>query len=267
MRNKKRALEQSSMDPFEEVAAMASAMPVNTARATVLQAAVQSVSKYLADYGCESLDTDCTLQDVIDKANSKERDGWFVMDRVMGRTQVQALLVNLVAEGEYLPALCKVDGMPRLVTVMGWLDDYPDFAVAMKQAERAQAMLFMYEAMAIADGTTPKDSFVAKLRMDMRGKMAQLLDSRKWSPKQIVEVTVREEASAESLRSRLMAIMLSNAKRYREEMGLLVLRQEDLPRLVLSMAESLKAQGIEVMKTAGYVDSTLDVKMLAMDKD
>lgn len=254
-------------DPFAGVVDLAKSMPKARARELQLDAAAASVRSFIASYGCENFGADLTKVDVFEAAMKDARREWCVDGRIMNKNQIQVMLVHLVSEGEDLPSLCRVEGMPRLITVTGWLEENPEFQSWMARAERAAAMLFMAEAMQIADGATPKTSFVAKLRMDMRTKVAELYDAKKWSKKQLVEFSTSEQVDASMLQAQLVAMMLSNAKRYREDMGVLVLRQSDLPKLVLAMAKELAEAGVEVMKNANYVDTTFDLAELTRKED
>lgn len=246
-------------DPLAAVEKAAAKMPAAKAKGIVLHCATQAVMKYVSEHGCEDYGNDLTLGEVFDHEYRKGMRTWTVSGYVLNKTQVQSMVVNLVAEGEYLPAICKVDGMPTLLTVMGWLEDYPDFAHWMRRAEAAQAMLFMYEAMAIADGATAKDSFVAKLRIDTRTKMGQLLDAKRWSPKHMVEVALEERPNEKQLQDQVRAMLLANAPRYFELFGIVVVRREDFPKLVLEQAETLRDLGVEVAKSANYIDTTFDM--------
>lgn len=246
-------------DPLKAVEKAAAKMPMAQAKSVVLNCATQAVMKYVKENGCEDYGNSLSLGDVFDAAYRKNLRTWRVNGRDLNKTQIQSVFVNLVAEGEYLPALCKVEGMPNLLTVMGWLEEFPDFAQWMRRAEAAQAMLFMYEAMAIADGATPKDSFVAKLRIDTRTKMGQLLDAKKWSPKHVVQVELEEKVSEQQLQDQVRAMLLSNADRYFDLFGIIVVRREELPKLVLREAEALRERGVEVAKTADFVDTTFSM--------
>ena len=110
---------------------------------------------------------------------------------------------------------------PAPSTVSRWLNEKPDFRVAMNFAKRRQAELLMYQGLEIADddsgdletverrdGTSEtrlNNEFVArsKLRVEARFKMAARLDPKVWGDKLDINASLgftQQEDALEHLR-------------------------------------------------------------------
>lgn len=90
-----------------------------------------------------------------------------------------------ISDGESLLSICRADHMPHRQTVMRWLitgkdEQFDAFRSNYARAREAQAEAFVDEIADIADGSTPEDWTVARLRVDARKWAAGKLAPKKY---------------------------------------------------------------------------------------
>ena len=101
-------------------------------------------------------------------------------------TQAKAdAICALLIEGNSLRSICKRDDMPCTVTVLKWLNQYPDFASQYASAREAQADALVDDMIDIADDKTldPNDR---RVRIDTRKWLAGKMRPKKYSEKTLL---------------------------------------------------------------------------------
>lgn len=123
-----------------------------------------------------------------------------------------ALICSLIAEGQSLTKICKLESMPHISTVMDWLArgtgenkraPYIAFAEQYARAREAQAEFYASEIIDIADDATQDELFTdegkrvcnaefvqrSKLRVDARKWIASKLLPKKYGEKAHVQLS------------------------------------------------------------------------------
>lgn len=221
----------------------------------------QMVDKYLERFGTAG-PGDVSLANAIYEAQQEERkEEWLVRGNFLSRTDIQNIICDLVADGASLKGLCKVEGFPSFKTLMRWLDVFPEFAHQYQFAEKCRALLLFEERLEIADGATPKESFVAKLQMDIRQDMAGVLD-RRWHPKTLVENTVRIEGDHGQLSQKLRLSLLNQAERLQRDLGVAVVELSRIAEFVVQNSELLESLGLTIVKNAAFKETIINMDEL-----
>lgn len=96
---------------------------------------------------------------------------------------VAAAILERIANGESLAAVCRSEGMPRQSAVYEWLIRHPEFAEAYARAREDQADTLADEIIDIADTSAQGDEQRAKLRVDARKWIAAKLKPKKYGEK------------------------------------------------------------------------------------
>jgi hypothetical protein len=123
---------------------------------------------------------------------------------------VAMVVCTRIAKGESLNKICK-DGVASIWTVLGWLDQHPEFAQQYARARELQADYYADEICEIADAAAdevdPAAVQAAKLRVDARKWVASKLKPKRYGDRIEVEskseVLVKDER--ESLRDKVLA--------------------------------------------------------------
>lgn len=118
------------------------------------------------------------------------------MDSALKEATREAILERL-ADGEGLVAICKTEGMPNRKTVQRWQDSDPEFDVAVTRA-REVGMLSRAEQ-AVMDAKTAEDAQKGRLAFDAErwyiGKLSNAFSDNK--PKDLnVNVGLTDDAKA-----------------------------------------------------------------------
>ncbi len=104
--------------------------------------------------------------------------------------QLAARICEAVATTEHgLATILKAKGMPHYATVMRWLNEHADFRDMYARAKEEQADLMADRIVEIADGASPEDVQVARLRVDARKWAAAKLKPRKYGDRVTQEVS------------------------------------------------------------------------------
>ena len=133
------------------------------------------------------------------------------------------LVCEYTAQGESLTTMCKRDNMPTKVTIINWLNTYPDFASAFEDAKRAKAESLADEIIDIADdhasvtfydadGNRRVDAGAvahAKLRIDSRKWIASKLKPKVYGDKMQTEVSGSLETMSEDEIDKKIAALLA----------------------------------------------------------
>jgi hypothetical protein len=90
-------------------------------------------------------------------------------------------VVEQIASGHSLRAICDADGMPAPSTICLWLSEDGEFAEQYTRARERQADWYADEIIEIADGAT--DANLARLRVDARKWKASKLAPKKYGDK------------------------------------------------------------------------------------
>jgi len=96
-------------------------------------------------------------------------------------------ICELIADGNALHQISKMEGMPGNSAIYSWLEKYPSFAEQYARAREKQADLFAAQIVTIADTAT--DANIARLRMDARKWAASKIAPKKYGDKTMTELT------------------------------------------------------------------------------
>lgn len=94
--------------------------------------------------------------------------------------QIAAVLCDRIADGASLRSVCRSDDMPSRKAVFLWLAKYPDFALRYSTAMEERAEHHFDEMFEVADGATPENERVARLRVDVRKWALARMHPRKY---------------------------------------------------------------------------------------
>lgn len=98
-------------------------------------------------------------------------------------------ICTLLAQGESLRKICERTGMPSLSMVFRWLNEKPEFREQYARAREAQTEAMLEDVLMIADGATPEDVQVAKLRVEARKWAMSKLAPKKYGDKVTQEIS------------------------------------------------------------------------------
>ena len=184
----------------------------------------ESMETYFRENPClgqGDLRANITLENL---QRTETADHWQVCGKRLSRADVMEMALHLVAEGYSIPALLKIPGMPRSRTFMGWVNDYKVFADLMARSEQIRAAILAEQAVEILDATTDsKKAFINKNRADIRMRFAEVLHSKKYGKKQILDVQHHDDLSAPETWSRLTSFLTVHAKLIQENTGIQVI--------------------------------------------
>jgi hypothetical protein len=97
--------------------------------------------------------------------------------------EVEDRICELIADGNPLPAIAAMPGMPRVATILGWAaGDRPGFGERYSRAREALAIKLVADALELVD-TPAKDAVEAqdkRVRADMRKWLASKLFPRQF---------------------------------------------------------------------------------------
>lgn len=113
--------------------------------------------------------------------------------------EIADAICELIAEGQSIRTICKVDEMPAMSTVFKWLSEQKTFSEQYARAKEVQAEGFAEDLIDIADDISddvtgelnmPNGVAVqrAKLRVDTRKWIASKLLAKKYGDKQAVDM-------------------------------------------------------------------------------
>lgn len=150
------------------------------------------------------------------------RDTWTINRRKMNRNAVMELLLDMVASGFSLPAILHLPGMPKARTVMSWLEDYKQFRELMDVADKMYAMQKAHEAeMILESSDDPKQAFRDKAKSDLRMKLAEVTNPRRFGKKTQVDVQHHmDDLSSPEVWSRFRSILISHQAMIQENTGI-----------------------------------------------
>lgn len=107
----------------------------------------------------------------------------------------------LIAQAVSLKAICEMEGMPPLRTVVEWRWRNPDFSLAYAQAREDSADAFADEIMAIADDRSQdwkqdEETGVFKPDFDVINRAKLRVDARKWIAAKLKPASYGERVEA-----------------------------------------------------------------------
>lgn len=109
--------------------------------------------------------------------------------------EIAATIIERLAEGETLRAICKDPTMPSNPTVYDWMAHSPAFASAIAQARRVQATALVEEGQEILDTCDDSDKMApvskAKEQAAFRFRLAQAFDRDTYGDKVQNDVNIR----------------------------------------------------------------------------
>ena len=183
-----------------------------------LQESMEAWFSETAPLGDGDIRTPVTLE-ALQRAEVK--DTWVVCRRKRTREELMQMIVDLVASGHSLPSLWKQEGMPKPITIARWTKEYRPFSEALEAAEKLRGIFLAESALEILDGSTDKDqAYRDNARANLRMRMAESLNSKKYS-KRVIATTDEDVVLAEKdLVSQFRALLLSHQKSFEEKMGI-----------------------------------------------
>lgn len=98
-------------------------------------------------------------------------------------------ICSLLAQGESLRKICERPRMPAMSSVFKWLNENQQFSEQYARAREAQTEAMLEDVLMIADGATPEDVQVAKLRVDARKWAMSKLAPKKYGDKVTQEIS------------------------------------------------------------------------------
>ena len=98
-------------------------------------------------------------------------------------------ICNLMATGNSLRKICKMEGMPDLSTVMRWLYHEPSFSIQYARAREERCLTFAEDILELGDnvGLTNEEINKAKLQIDARKWLAVKYLPKVFGEKQEIE--------------------------------------------------------------------------------
>ena len=102
--------------------------------------------------------------------------------------EVGERLLDRLAAGETLRAICDDSDMPYRRTVRRWREESPEFAAAYARARAVGLDQLADETVAVADSATAEDVAVARLRVDTRKWLVSKLAAKKYGERIAHEV-------------------------------------------------------------------------------
>jgi hypothetical protein len=95
--------------------------------------------------------------------------------------QLADSICTQIIEGKSLNSICKAEGMPKISTVIRWLNLHESFSTKYARAKEDQADTLADEILAIADDVEgDPDPNSRRLRIDARKWISAHLKPRKW---------------------------------------------------------------------------------------
>ena len=158
-------------------------------------------------------------------SRSEHADSWTICNRKVGRSEVMEMIIDLVATGYSIPLILEQTGMPKPRTIMNWIRDYKPFAEMLEVAEQMYAMIQVHQAKEIVDGSTDeKQAFRDKVRADIRLRLAEIHNPKKYGRKQLVDVTHHNDnLSEDELVTRLRSVLVSHKSILEEKLGIQII--------------------------------------------
>lgn len=151
-------------------------------------------------------------------------DYWIIERKRLGRADVMELILDMVASGYSLPAILSLNGFPKSRTVMGWMKDYKAFREMFDVAGEMYAFVKAHEAEMILEGTGDekadgKAAYRDKARSDLRMRLAENFNSKRFSKRSIADVNIHDDLASEEVISRFRALLISHAETIEAKTG------------------------------------------------
>jgi hypothetical protein len=156
---------------------------------------------------------------------NEHKDYWTIMGRKMGRSEIMELMLDMVSSGHSIPQILSTPGMPRARTYNAWLHDYQPFAEAMEIAEHMYAMIQVQDAVDILDSSDDdKQAYRDKCRSDIRIRLGEVYNAKKFGRKQIVDVNHHNDNQTPAeMGSRFRSMLISHKAQIEELTGLQII--------------------------------------------
>jgi len=154
---------------------------------------------------------------------NESQDVWTIGNRKLGRANVMELSLDMVSSGYSITSLFGITGFPKPRTFMQWMTDYKPFADLMEQAEKMRAIILAEQALDIVDSSDAKTAFKNKIRADVRMRLAEAFNPKKYGKKQQIDVTHNlDNLSSEETWSRFRSILVAHKDMIAERTGIKV---------------------------------------------
>jgi hypothetical protein len=189
---------------------------------------MEAMETYFSNNPCLG-DGDLRAEVSLEMLNRAETtDTWTVCGRKLGRADVMEILLDQVAAGYSIPSLLRLPGMPRPRTYLNWISDYKAFSDMMEVAEKMAAMIHVDDALEIADSVDPdgKQALRDRQRSDLRMRLAEIYNPKKYGKKQMVDVTHHADIDPDEQWSRFQSILTTHAQMIEAKTGIKILFPE-----------------------------------------
>jgi hypothetical protein len=184
----------------------------------------ERVTKYLSENPCLGIGdmrTNITLEAL---RKTEVKSYWIIEDKRLDRSNVMLLLLDMVADGYNLPSILDLPGMPKPVTVMEWMKDFKEFRELMDAAGEFYALRKANEAEDILDNSdNPKQAFRDKARADLRMKLAENFNPKRFAKKQQIDVNHHETLPEDELVTRLKSVLISHKQAFESKLGIKII--------------------------------------------
>jgi hypothetical protein len=154
-------------------------------------------------------------------------DYWVINRKRLYRADVMELMLDLTCSGFSIPAILAMPGMPKNRTYITWINEYKVFADLMDASEQMRALILSEQALEIMDDTndpTGKQAFRDKTRAELRMRMAEVLHTKRYGKKQMVDVTHHnDDLSSPEVWSRFRSVLVTHAEMIESATGIKIL--------------------------------------------
>ena len=154
-------------------------------------------------------------------------DYWIVNRKKLDRAAIMELMLDLVASGFSIPAILAIPGMPKNRTYITWINEYKVFADLMDIAEQMRATILSEQAIEIMDNPDDplgKQALRDRGRADLRMRMAEVLHTRRFGKKQMMEVTHKtDDLSSPEVWSRFRSVLVTHADMIQSATGIKII--------------------------------------------
>ena len=190
-------------------------------------------------FGAGDIRAEITLEAL---QHTETRVHWRIEGRNLYRADVMQLILEMVSAGYSLPAILDLPGMPKGITVMGWLKDYKPFREMFEVAGQFYAMVKAHEAETILDeNEDPKQAYRDKARASLRMRMAEAFNPKLYGKKQIIDVSHHlDDLPSDQLISQFKSRLLAHRQLWEEKLGV---------KIIVPALDDAPVQDAEVVET------------------
>lgn len=174
-----------------------------------------------------------------------DRERWKIGGVELTREQVMARIIELVYDGNRLTQICKIEGAPRIGTVMRWRERFPSFAADLERAQRALAAVMAEESV---DDAVEQDPKKAKVMGESKRWLAAKYDDR-FADKQKVDFADMSNLSRQEVEEQLAMLLLNGSKELRQKLDELLNREAKTITLDPTDVSESPGEDVQILDT------------------